>query len=865
MDLSVFTKDLGILTKDIRLIDGEIIKDGSQCRMANGSVQTISIKDLLAFKELLDSLNQSQAIALGTSDECDKLQSVRVVKKGLEKAGQISRSKAFFTFKQKPALIVFDYDPQPHSPALSLDNIHKQLLELMPELVNCEILALGSTSAGLYKSEDKPPETFTGGCHLYCSVDDASKIPLIGKLLEDRSWLHGYGRFDISKSGSLLSRSLFDSSVYSPERLIFEAKPILDAGVKQLPRAFQHWSGGVLETANINAINIEMATTIEALKLTAKTIRQPEADLTRDNYSQQAVTRLVTSGISKSTAIAQVTNAQNGILTGAHLIQFANYPLVTVTDILRNPDRFHLCDCLDPDETGDSSAHYRAKGFDNENQFLISSFRHGRINYKLDKVSIKLDTHNAERTFKLIEQILSIGVYPDIFDFKGALVFIGSDGNIRPLTAITAPISIGRFIQFTRTKELKKEWVESKALFPDRLCKAWLEQGSWKIPQLQGILHNPYFYNDQIVHSRGFNHVSGLFLTRDFDGFSSIKNSSYEAAKDAILNLRNLLSGFPFLTAVDESVAIAMMLTAIQRPTLETAPLFGISATAPGTGKTQLACGVASIASGDKPAVHGFKDNETETAKMLMSALLIASPHIIIDNVKLGVALGGDALCAILSSANYSDRELGFSRIRQVSTASLFIATGNNLKLDSDITRRSLIINLDARCEQPELRKFDKNFLQTCSEQRQAILSSLLTILEAYHAAGSPKINNIRLGTFEQWCDELAAPLVWLGLVDPALGQAKATADDGVAGLGELLHLWKAEIKFSSRTARELMNSAVTGQWFRSEFDDRGGVTERKIGRILSKFSGRIVDGMRIIKTGTLHRAVVWQLECVSG
>lgn len=328
--------------------------------------------------------------------------------------------------------------------------------------------------------------------------------------------------------------------------------------------------------------------------------------------------------------------------------------------------------------------------------------------------------------------------------------------------------------------------------------------------------------------------------------------------------MRGIISGYQFESPIDEAVTIAMMLASIQRPTLETAPLFGITANTPGTGKSQLAMGIASLATGNNPAVHGFRDNEQEASKMLMSGLIQGTPHIIIDNVKLGVALGGDALCAILSAPFYEDRVLGYSRTCKVPTRVLMAATGNNLKLTSDVTRRCLMIRLDSRCERPELRHFDKTFIQICKEQREPMLKALLTILSAYHAAESPKVSNVRLGTFEAFSGEICAPLVWLGMEDPAIGLAKADADEGVAGLGELLNIWQFEIFDNRVTTQELLKHAGVAEWFRAEFDDKGGATDRKVGRLLAKYAGRVIDGVRIVQAGVTRNYKIWQLENVN-
>ena len=43
----------------------------------------------------------------------------------------------------------------------------------------------------------------------------------------------GLGINKLTKDGSVLSRTIFDKSVFSPERLIFEASPTLEKGLSQ--------------------------------------------------------------------------------------------------------------------------------------------------------------------------------------------------------------------------------------------------------------------------------------------------------------------------------------------------------------------------------------------------------------------------------------------------------------------------------------------------------------------------------------------------------------------------------------------------------------------------------------------------------
>jgi hypothetical protein len=240
---SLLTKVNGILTKKMGLVDGLIVKDGSHCWMADGSIVTKEVANLLEFHENLKSLTSNQAISLGISD----LSPCGIVTKGNEREGFISRTKDYFKLLPIPMIMAFDYDVPDGQEALRLDDVVVKLYGVLPEARGCELLVLGSTSSGVYIDNGLVPEAMNGGCHIYMIVDDGTKIPEIGRAVAIRSWLQGQGHFHLTTNGKLLARSLFDETIYSPERLIFEAAPILGAGLKQLPRAFKYIEGGVLK------------------------------------------------------------------------------------------------------------------------------------------------------------------------------------------------------------------------------------------------------------------------------------------------------------------------------------------------------------------------------------------------------------------------------------------------------------------------------------------------------------------------------------------------------------------------------------------------------------------------------------------
>ena len=143
---------------------------------------------------------------------------------------------------------------------------------------------------------------------------------------------------------------------------------------------------------------------------------------------------------------------------------------------------------------------------------------------------------------------------------------------------------------------------------------------------------------------------------------------NYQIGMKALNRLKKVIKDFPFASDVDRSVVLAAMVLAVQRPTLPTAPIIAFTATTPASGKTLLMTGIASLTNGLSPAVHGFKPNEDEFSKVLMSVMMQCEPYLLIDNVKLGVVLESEGLCTISTSGKFAGRVLGFSKWLTVST-----------------------------------------------------------------------------------------------------------------------------------------------------------------------------------------------------
>lgn len=111
-------------------------------------------------------------------------------------------------------------------------------------------------------------------------------------------------------------------------------------------------------------------------------------------------------------------------------------------------------------------------------------------------------------------------------------------------------------------------------------------------------------------------------------------------------------------------------------------------------------------------------------------------------------------------------RPLGKSELVRIEARATVFATGNNIRLVGDMTRRVLRCRLDPRVERPELRKFGNNPVLTVLADRGKFIAAARTVVRAYVVAGKPSPAE-RLASFEGWSDMVLSALMWLGKADP--------------------------------------------------------------------------------------------------
>ncbi len=416
-----------------------------------------------------------------------------------------------------------------------------------------------------------------------------------------------------------------------------------------------------------------------------------------------------------------------------------------------------------------------------------------------------------------------------------------------------------------------KEDVWEPCDFPTDHARAFLQRGQWALPPLKSIANTPVLTHDGgLVTARGYDEATGVFLDVPGDGWPAPipSNTTSEDVVAAHAVLVRPFAEFPFQLAHDRSVALAAILTILARNLFPHAPMFGFTATTRGTGKSLLVECAAIIGVGQQASMMQYVADEIELGKAIHATLLESAPLVCFDNIAIEVK--SSALCTALTQTLYKRRILGISATGTPSTTgTTWLATGNNLNIAGDLTRRALICTLDAGTERPEERSFTLDLQSYVRAHRHELVAAGLTVLSSYLRAGCPQPNPAmkEFGGFEAWARIIRGALWWVGEADPCESREQLVDDDSDReDLGILLEI--LEQRFPSQ--RFLASEVVDHAQFHAttlgralyEFLGLDGVKSgRRIGNLFKSISGRIVGDLRLVPAGKKSHAILWRVE----
>jgi len=375
---SIITKNQGILTKEFSLTEEGILKkDSSKCKLTEGSVERVDVT-FESVGEILDGLALNQAITLGVPT----VSSGDLVAVGMQDKhpGAITRTKEEFRFADR-FMIYFDYDPPPGKTPLTKEGLIAKLRSLHPALSDVAMLWRPSSSSFIYDGEKE----LTGltGQHVYVPCENPEGLVPFITTLKCECWFKELGWIMISAAGTALERVIFDTAVFSPERLVFEAGAQLTSGLTQKLPKTEFYPGKTIDLKKVELLNSNFLAPVKVLIAKKKAELSNEISRVRKVYIQkQAESLAKTGGLAVVTAKKVINSRYDGYLLSQDWLQTDEDGYVSVKDILNDPQSFVGMSFRDPLEPEYGKS--KAKIFVNEDGSIIcNSFAHGGRTFRL--------------------------------------------------------------------------------------------------------------------------------------------------------------------------------------------------------------------------------------------------------------------------------------------------------------------------------------------------------------------------------------------------------------------------------------------------------------------------------------------------
>jgi hypothetical protein len=395
---------------------------------------------------------------------------------------------------------------------------------------------------------------------------------------------------------------------------------------------------------------------------------------------------------------------------------------------------------------------------------------------------------------------------------------------------------------------------------------------NWNLPPLNDITGTPIISKTgEIVASPGYESSTRLYYSpeKEFILPSVPETPTKENIAEAVGVLNDVICDFPFDDPASHTNAIATIITPIIRPLIDgITPMALFDKPQPGTGASKLADVVSIIATGRTFMMSPLKDDD-EWRKTITTLLLNSTPVITFDNLE--QKLRSPSLAKLLTSDIWRDRILGKSEPVALDNRTVWMATGNNMRLNSDIARRCYKIRLDAKMSRPWQRTGFKHpkLLPWVHSERPRIIAAVLTIARAWIQAGKP-IYDIPTLDYEAWEQTVGSILEFSGIKD-FLGNLNSVYEDNDEDSSQwetFIETWHEQLKEDFYTAAELdrliKNNQTLSDTLPSEISDgrdEKGFT-RKIGNALSKKNGvRFSNNLLIEKGKTKQRALTYRVS----
>lgn len=360
--ITIFTSESGNLNKSISL-DG---KKTSNAILYKGKFITKEIISLKVLQKELKKLKSNQAIGLGVNKNSEM-----GIITSRNNDPKTARSKENFEWNHDLNIILLDYDYFEGLKEInSANEFRLSLIEIDPLFSFCEMLILPSSSSRIFKDN----KLFINSKGLHCYLIIRGDVDKFKDYLWYSCWAKGFGAVKLAADGSILSRTIFDKAVFSPERLVFETAPELEKGLFQEKAEALYVEGSVFDVAQMQD-NIAKGKQIES---DDKHKAKDPSKKKNEEYIQTHVRTLVKKGYSEKEAIeiVKARTGEYGVIYTTDIITLKDGTQLKAGDLTKEHSGLY---CLDPIEPNEAAAVINIT----EEQKNIWSFLHGGKNFEI--------------------------------------------------------------------------------------------------------------------------------------------------------------------------------------------------------------------------------------------------------------------------------------------------------------------------------------------------------------------------------------------------------------------------------------------------------------------------------------------------
>lgn len=441
---------------------------------------------------------------------------------------------------------------------------------------------------------------------------------------------------------------------------------------------------------------------------------------------------------------------------------------------------------------------------------------------------------------------------------------------IRPISRSALRLLISSRVFLARGRDkVDNSLVEGNP--PDWLVAGIHDMGTWPtVRHLEGIVESEVIGPDhKVIDQPGYHDTTGLFVVRDYtDGD---RPATVEAAKNL---LDEAVVNFPFSGDAEKAVWVSALLTGFALHAFRgPIPFFLFDANQRGTGKSRLIDLISIIQTGHVAPRKTYADADDEMRKTITAIMLEGLHLVMLDNI--GGRLGCPSLEAAVTGVSWHDRRLGSNSTVSGPLRVIWLASGNNTELSSDLTRRTLHCRLESALEDPEKRDdlLHPDLYAWVTQNRGRIVGACLAILDGYIRAGEPNMGLPPFGSFEDWSKLIRSAVVWAGFADPcatreALRERADTDRSELAGM--IAGIRELDPKSAGKNTKEIITAGTTpgkcpvlAAALAEVTPGHGQLTPKVLGRRLRQLCGRPRGGYAIQGRVDRNGMHIWRVEPV--